>query len=113
MRQAETRDDRPREVGLRRKAATLGSILALIALVVGSLFGDRGILYLVAQRERTEALRQEIQDLRTQNGILAEEIGALRSDPRAIERLARESLGLARSGETVFLLRDPAEEDPR
>ena len=74
--------------------------------MVGSLFGDRGILYLFAQRERTVALRREIQDLRAQNGLLAEEIRALRSDPRAIERLARESLGLARDGETVFLIRE-------
>jgi cell division protein FtsB len=103
-------DDRPRaEIGLRRKAATLGSVLALIALVVGSLFGDRGILHLVAQRERTEALRREILELRARNGLLAEEIRALKSDPRAIERLARESLGLAREGETVFLI--PEAED--
>jgi cell division protein FtsB len=95
------------DVGLRRKAATLGSILALIALVVGSLFGDRGILYLFAQRERTEALRHEIHDLRAQNGLLAEEIRALRTDARAIERLAREDLGLVREGEVVFLIREP------
>ena len=114
MKRLDKDDDRTkREVGLRRKAATLGSILALIALVVGSLFGDRGILYLVAQQERTEALRREILDLRTRNGLLAEEIRALRSDPRAIERLARESLGLARSGETVFLIRDGGDENPR
>jgi cell division protein FtsB len=98
-------DERPRaEVGLRRKAATLGSVLALIALMVGSLFGDRGILHLVAQRERTDALRREIFELRERNSLLAEEIRALKSDPRAIERLARESLGLAREGETVFLI---------
>jgi cell division protein FtsB len=106
------REERP-EVGLRRKAATLGSILALIALVVGSLFGDRGILYLVAQRERTLALRREIQELRAQNGLLVEEIRALRADPRAIERLARESLGLAREGETVFLIREAEPGAPR
>ena len=94
------------EAGLRKKAAALGSILALIALVVGSLFGDRGLLYLFAQQERTQALRREILELRGQNGQLAEEIRALRSDPRAIERLAREQLGLARSSETVFLIRD-------
>ena len=92
-------------VGLRKKAATLGSILALIALVVGSLFGDRGMLYLVAQRERTDVLRREIHDLRAHNGRLTEEIRALRTDPRAIERLARENLGLARDGEVVFLVR--------
>jgi cell division protein FtsB len=104
------RDDRGRsEVGLRKKAATLGSIIALIALLVGSLFGDRGILHLVAQRERAESLRREIEDLRAENGRLAAEISALKTDPRAIERLAREELGLARPGETVFLI---PEEDP-
>src|SRR5262245_36806333 len=103
-------EEKPRlEPGLRRKAATLGSALALIALVVGSLFGDRGILHLVAQRERTDALRREIVDLRGRNAVLAEEIRALKTDPRAIERLARESLGLARTGEKVFLIAEPKE----
>ena len=101
------RDERGRsDSGLRRKAATLGSIIALIALIVGSLFGDRGILHLVQQRERAEALRREIEVLRNENGLLATEIAALKSDPRAIERLAREDLGLARPGEIVFTIRD-------
>src|SRR6266849_6428797 len=105
-----SRDDRGRsEVGLRKKAATLGSIIALIALIVGSLFGDRGILHLVAQRERAESLRREIEDLRAENGLLAAEIAGLKADPRAIERLAREELGLAGPGETVFLI---PEEEP-
>lgn len=94
------------DAGLRKKAAALGGALALIALVVGSLFGDRGLLYLFAQQERTLALRREIVELRGQNARLAEEIKALRSEPRAIERLAREQLGLARPGEMVFLIKD-------
>ncbi len=103
-------EDRARnDVGLRKKAATLGSLIALIALVVGSFFGDRGILRMVAQRERAESLRREIELLRTENSRLAVEIAALKSDPRAIERLAREELGLARPGETVFSIR---EEEP-
>ena len=44
---------------------------------------------------------------------LAEEISALRSDPQAIERLAREELGLVRPGETVFLIREELSPDPR
>jgi cell division protein FtsB len=103
-------DERVRtDHGLRKKAATLGSLIALIALVVGSFFGDRGILRMVAQRERAESLRREIEQLRSENGRLAGEIAALRTDPRAIEKLAREELGLARPGETVFLIR---EEEP-
>jgi len=40
------------------------------------------------------------------------EIKALRSDPRAIERLAREELGFVRAGETVFLVRDAGPATP-
>jgi cell division protein FtsB len=91
---------------LRRKAWAVASLLALVALVVGSLFGDRGMLQLFAHRKRAEALQGEIQDLRAENLRLGAEIQSLRSDPRAIERLAREELGLARRGETVFILRE-------
>ena len=102
-----TREERRREQrGLRRKAALLASVIAIIALVVGSLFGDRGILQLMAQRQRALELAREIEEIRGENARLAAEIHALRTDPRAIERIAREQLGLARPGETVFLLRD-------
>jgi cell division protein FtsB len=102
-----TREERRTEQrGLRRKAALLASVIAIIALVVGSLFGDRGILQLMAQRQRALELAREIEETRVENLRLAAEIRALRTDPRAIERIAREQLGLARPGETVFLIRD-------
>ena len=102
-----TREERRREQrGLRRKAALLASVIAIIALVVGSLFGDRGILQLMAQRQRALELAREIEEIRAENVRLAAEIRALRADPAAIERIAREQLGLARPGETVFLIRD-------
>ena len=102
-----TREDRGRpERSLRKKAATLFCVILVLALVVGSLFGDRGILQLVDQKERAAHLAQELEELRGENLRLAEEIQALRTNPRAIERIAREELGLARPGETVFLIRD-------
>lgn len=107
------REDKGRATnGLRKKAATLFSVIAVIALVVGSLFGDRGILQLLRQRERTEALAHEIEQLREENRALADEIVALRRDPAAVERLAREQLGLARPGERVFVLRDAPRAEP-
>lgn len=102
-----TKDGRP-EPGLRKKAANLASVIALIALVVGSLFGDRGVLQLLAEKEKAADLARQIDELRAENGRLARDIAALRSDPRSIERLAREELGLARPGETVFVIRDDA-----
>jgi cell division protein FtsB len=101
------RDDVARgESGLRRKAWVLGTVIALVALVVGSVFGDRGILNLFDKRRQVESLRQEIDGLRAENARLAGEVAALRTSPRAVERLAREELGLARPDETVFLIRE-------
>jgi cell division protein FtsB len=93
------------QAGLRRKASLLFSVIVFVALVVGALFGDGGILQLFKEQERSAGLEREIEALRIENGRLAEEIAALRSDPHAIERLAREQLGLAAPGETVFLIR--------
>ena len=88
------------------RAWVLGTVLALIALGVGSVFGDRGILNMVAEREKIAALRAELDAMRAENARLSGEIADLRQNPRAIERLAREELGLARPDETVFLIRE-------
>jgi cell division protein FtsB len=102
------RDDGGRvEPGLRRKAGVLGTVIALVALAVGAVFGDRGILNLVEKRRQVEALRHEIEALRAENAGLSVEITGLRGSPLAIERLAREELSLAREDETVFLIREP------
>ncbi len=104
--QAVTRpDEAPDGAGaVARKALLLLCGLGLVALVVGSLFGNRGMLQLLEQQERARRLESEIDSLRGENARLAGEINALRTEPRAIERLAREQLGLARPGETVFLI---------
>jgi cell division protein FtsL len=91
------------------KAWVLGTAIAVIALTVGSVFGDRGILNLVEKRRQVDALRAELEALRAENARLSSEIAALRTSPRAIERLAREQLGLARPDETVFFIREEAE----
>jgi len=91
------------------RAWVLGTAIALIALTVGSVFGDRGILNLVGKRRQLDTLRAELEDLRAENARLSSEIAALRTSPRAIERLAREQLGLARPDETVFLIREEGE----
>jgi cell division protein FtsB len=88
-------------------------VIALIALCVGSVFGDRGMLNLIEKRRKVAELRGEIESLRAENGRLGADISALRSSPRAIERIAREQLGLARPDETVFLLHEEGAPDRR
>ncbi|MBM3880635.1 MAG: septum formation initiator family protein [Verrucomicrobia bacterium] len=72
-----------------------------------------GVWYLPAiQRNRTmreERLRLAEQIQQAEHQIQQREaaIESLRHDPRTIERLARERLGLARPGETVVLFVSP------
>jgi cell division protein FtsB len=94
------------EPGARRRAWVLGTAIALIGLGGGAVFGDRGILNLLQKRREVEGLRAQIETLRGDNARLAVEVAELRSSPRAIERIAREELGLARPDETLFLIRE-------
>ncbi len=113
--QMPTRDDTVRsEPRARLRAWVLGTVIALIALGVGSVFGDRGILNMLGERDKVESLRVELDELRAENARLSGEIRDLRTSPRAIERLAREQLGLARPDETAFLIREatPGEPEP-
>jgi cell division protein FtsL len=105
---SETLKSEPRA---RMRAFVLGTVIALIALGVGSVFGDRGILNMLGEREKVESLRVELDELKAENARLSAEIADLRTSPRAIERLAREQLGLARADETVFLIREAAPDD--
>jgi cell division protein FtsB len=108
-----TRDETPRsEPRARIRAWVLGTVIALLALGVGSVFGDRGMLSMMSERDKVESLRAELEELRAENARLSSEIRDLRESPRAIERLAREQLGLARADETVFLIRESAPDEP-
>ena len=78
--------------------------LALLALVVHTLFGEHGYLALRRQRQTLEQLQQQIQRLEEENQRLAEEIESLKADPRAVERVAREQLKMARPGERVITI---------
>jgi cell division protein FtsB len=84
----------------------LTCVIAIVALVLAALFGDLGILHLIEKRRRAFALEQDILRLENENRRLALQIEALQTNPRAVETIAREQLGLARPGETVFLIQE-------
>ncbi len=108
MTQEATRQGGLPDAGLRKKAIVLFSVILLLALVVGSLFGDRGILQWVRQRDQVADLEREISAIEEENRRLAAEILNLKTDPRTIERLAREELGMALESETVILIQPQA-----
>lgn len=84
----------------------LGALLLL--LFMSGLFGEHGYLATRRARAEVEKLRQEIRKLNEENRQLAGDVRALKTDSTAVERVAREEMGLARPGELVFRLPESA-----
>ena len=86
--------------------------LLIVGMVAGTLwlaavFGRHGLLEVVRYRQERDRLQQEIAKLEREQVDLQRQIKSLRTDPLALERLAREELNMARPGEVVVLLDPP------
>lgn len=81
-----------------------GCAAVVLALVLLGLVGENGYLTGRSQRRQIQALTAEIENLRRENLQLGQQVKDLRSDPDAIEQLARERLRLGRPGEVIITL---------
>ena len=97
---------KPRIPSLTRRFLVTLAVCAILALAARSIIGDRGLFEMWRQKSTYRRLTTEVQALRKENISLNREIRALRSQPLAIERIAREELGYARPGEITFILRE-------
>jgi cell division protein FtsB len=81
-------------------------VLALVLLGV-SLAAEGGLRRYFRLRADLHTLEQRNTHLAEENAKLRREVQALHDDPVAIERAAREELGLVRPGEVVITLETP------
>jgi cell division protein FtsB len=96
----------------RLKAMAVAAFV-VIAIVYGALRDEEGVMHVFRERSRLQELSHSVSSLREENNRLRAEIKALREDPRALEKLAREDLGLSREGEIVFILESEPVESGR
>lgn len=82
-------------------------------IVWGVLRDEEGVIHVFRERSRLQDLGRSVAGLREENNRLRDDIRALREDPRAVERLAREDLGLSRDGEIVFILEGESGDEGR
>jgi len=82
-------------------------LLALAFLGVHDIFGAHGFIAMRRTAQEIQAARDEITKLDDENRALTDQVTALKSDPRIIERIAREEMGLARPGEVIFKVPPP------
>lgn len=77
---------------------------ALALLLLQDIFGTHGLIAMRHSQLEAKEVQKQISQIAAENQRLEEQVKALKSDPAAIEHIAREDLGLARPGEHVFKL---------
>ena len=91
-------------------------MLGFVFLCVQQVFGEKGYLKLRARQREVRQLEQELRRLTEENQRLQRQIQRLRTDPAAIERVAREEMKLVRPGEVIYTVParpSPAPAEPR
>ena len=89
------------ETYLRRNVRQI-LCLAVFALLAHDVFGPHGFIAMRRTQKEIEQIQEQIGKMNDENKSLAEQVTSLKSDPKTIERIAREEMGLARPGEMIF-----------
>jgi len=97
---------------LHHKLAATG--IGILLCVVGyyAVFGANGLMDYQQKRRESRELDRQIKSLQQQNGGMEQEIKALKTDPKNIEKEARERLRYARPGEVVYTVSPPPVAQP-
>jgi cell division protein FtsB len=85
-----------------RRNASWFLAFAFTLLVLQDVFGTHGVLAMRRAQKEAASVRKEIDQINEENQQLQDRVKALKTDPGAIERIAREEMGLARPGEYIF-----------
>lgn len=84
-----------------RMAVAFGICVILISIFAG----EHGLPAVFQARRQAQELSKDIERLRAENARLRRGANALQADRGVIERVARETLGLARADELVVFRR--------
>ena len=96
------------EIERKKVRKQRGAVVALVIVFLGgtaaALFGDRG--YLDVERQRLRYLERRDANAAQLQRVVAlwHEVDRLKTDPSAVERIAREDLGYVAPGELTLLL---------
>jgi cell division protein FtsB len=88
----------------RRRLATWGLFLFAALIAAHVLFGTNGWMAYEQKKAEYRAVTEDLQKIQKENAQLEAQIKALKTDPRAIEREAREQLHYAKPGDSVYVI---------
>jgi len=96
----ETAEERIRALLKQYGSVMLG--LLVLVMFVHDIFGTHGFLAMRRTQNEIRKVKGDLDQLSKENAALEQESKDLKSDPRLIEKIARDDLGLARPGETII-----------
>lgn len=85
---------------------SMGLLAAIVTVAASTLVGSDGLSRLLVLRAERQGIGEEAVRRLQDNAALRAEISRLRSDPKYLESLARERLGLVRPDEMVYRFLD-------
>ena len=68
------------------------------------IFGANGMVVYESKKAEYRQRQTDVESLQKENDRLNKDVEALRTDSRAIEKVARDEFGYARPGEVIYLL---------
>ena len=90
------------ETHRKTRSALLALFALVIALVLVLFWGNYNAVTLWQLRQQNKELSRKIEDLKVENQFLSDQIEGLKDNPEVIEKVAREKLGMAGEGETIY-----------
>jgi cell division protein FtsL len=87
--------------------------LVIILLIMDNVFGTHGFLAMRRTQKEIAAVKKELERLNQENIELGGQVKALKTDPKLIEQIARDELGLSRRGEWIIRIPRPQQDSSR
>jgi cell division protein FtsB len=88
---------------LQTRLATLAVALIAIWLFMHVTFGANGMVIYRAKKAEYQDLQKEINHLQKENSQYTDQVNQLKTDPKRIEKEAREQFHYARPGEVIYV----------
>jgi len=92
---------------IRRRIATCAITIFSVWFFVHVMFGANGMIVYRQKKAEYQNLQKEIGGLQQENERYTQDIKSLETDPKAIEKEAREQLHYARPGEVIYVSPPP------
>lgn len=92
---------------LRRRIATGAIAVFSVWFFVHVMFGANGMVVYRQKKTEYQSLQKEIDGLQRENEHYTQSIKSLETDPKAIEKEAREKMHYARPGEVIYVSPPP------